>query len=279
MHLVSHTFWSLVGALAYFGPIANVAADVLDIGVVFPRQNETYAPSERFPVIIALQNAQLATHLTPIITFEVLNGSMTVSDKVGGGEFDLKWANYTNYTDRPYLLYAFRDLRMEGPLWLGFEAVWRMCNQTREGELYITTNHTERRELWVDFAIREGAQTPDLIAATAEEAECPPHVGVAINVTDETHDVSYNPVRQRLKGTCSVVDSSSPIPGSNPCRVKIDQAAVESIEAEDLEWRCTHQGWDLVEGCPEKGHALQQLVVAGGVTFAAVLAAIAFLIA
>lgn len=279
MYLVSITILSLVGALACLGPIANVAADVLDIGVVFPRQNETYAPSERFPVIIALQNAQLATHLKPTINFEVLNGSMTVSDVVGGEKFNLKWANYTNYTDRPYLLYAFNDFRMEGPLWLLFEVGWRMCNQTREGEDYITTNHTERRELWVDFAIREGAQTPDLVTATAEEEECPPHVGLAMNVTDETHDVSYNPVRQRLKGTCSVLDSSSPIPDPNPCRVKIDQAAVESIEAEDLEWRCTHQGWDLVEGCPERDHALQQLVVAGGVTFAAVLAAIAFLMA
>lgn len=269
--------WSLMGTLACLGAIGKAAAGVLDIGVVFPRQNETYAPMERFPVIIALQNAQLATYLKLLVQFNIYNGSMTMLDSIDGKEFDLQWANYTNYTTEPYLLYAFMDFRNEGPLKLRLEAWWRQCDMSGE-EVSITTDN--RTNIWVDFDIREGAQTADLVSATVEEEACPAHVGLAINVTDETHDVSvFNQGNRHLTGNCSVVDSSSPTPDSNPCRVRIDEAAVESIEAEDLERRCNSEVWNPPPECPKKDHALQQLAVAGGATFVGVLAAIAFLLA
>ncbi|KAH8770759.1 hypothetical protein F5883DRAFT_713367 [Diaporthe sp. PMI_573] len=264
MHFVSRTVWSLVGALACLGAVAN-AAGVLDMGVVFPRQNETYAPMERFPFVFALQNAQLAEHLNPLITFDVLNGS---HDIINGREFDLEWANYTNYTTEPYLLYAFMDFNTEGPLTLRLDAGWRQCDMS--GEEVRSGNNKSR--LWVDFNIRDGAQKADLVTATAEEEECPAQVGVAINVTDETHDVLF-----RNRGNCSVVDYSSPSPVSNPCRVRIDKAAVESAEAKELDRRCRRL--NPPADCPEEGHALQQLAVAGGATFAAVLSAITFLLA
>lgn len=274
MHLVSRVIWSLMGTLACLGAIGKAAAGVLDIGVVFPRQNETYAPMERFPVIIALQNAQLATYLNLLIQFNIYNGSMTMLDSIDGEEFDLQGANYTT---EPYLLYAFKDFRNEGPLKLRLEAWWRQCDMSGE-EVTITTDN--RTDLWVDFNIREGAQTADLVAATAEEETCPTHVGVAINVTDEGHDVFvFNEGNRRLSGNCSVVDSSSPTPDSNPCRVRIDEAAVESIEAEDLERRCSSEVWNPPPECPKKDHAFQQLAVAGGATVVGVVAAIVFLLA
>ncbi|KAL2285878.1 hypothetical protein FJTKL_07577 [Diaporthe vaccinii] len=133
-------------------------------------------------------------------------------------------------------------------------------------------------KLWVDFSIEEGAQTADVVAATAREEECPAHVGVSINVTDETHEVP-EPLSgvNELSGTCAVVDSSSPTPESNPCRVQIDNAAVESMEAEELERRCSSV--NPPADCPEEDQALQQLAVAGGAIFAAVLGAAAFLLA
>lgn len=277
MHLVSRVVWSLMGTLACFGAFGKAAAGVLDIGVVFPRQNETYAPMERFPVIIALQNAQLATYLNLLVQFNIYNGSMTMLDSIDGREFDLQSANYTNYNTEPYLLYAFMDFRNEGPLKLRLEAWWRQCDMSGE-EVSITTDN--RTNLWVDFDIREGAQTADLVSATAQEEACPTHVGAAINVTDETHDVSvFNQGNRHLTGNCSVVDSSTPTPDSNPCRVRIDEAAVESIEAEDLERRCSSEIWNPPPECPKKDQGLQQLSVASGATFVGVLAAVAFLLA
>lgn len=61
MHLVSHAIWSFVCLLACLGSVVNAAGE-LEIGVVFPR-NETYAPTDNFPIVFALQNAELAKHL------------------------------------------------------------------------------------------------------------------------------------------------------------------------------------------------------------------------
>jgi len=63
MNLVSYTIWSLVGLLVYPEAVVVNAAGVLEIDVVFPRANETYAPMEQFPVVYALQNAKLAKHV------------------------------------------------------------------------------------------------------------------------------------------------------------------------------------------------------------------------
>lgn len=272
MRIVSSAIWSLVGASAYLGATANAADSVLDIGVVFPRQNETYAPMERFPIVFALQNAELATHLKPLIELAVLNGSMSMLDKVNERTFRLQWANFTS---EPYLVYASLDFRIEGPLKLLWSAWWRKCDESGDEVRIVRDNSTN---LWVDFNIEEGAQQADVVAVTAREEECPAHVGVAINVTDETHEVpeSLSGVNE-LSGTCAVVDSSSPTPESNPCRVQIDNAAVESMEAEELEWRCSSVNPPAY--CPEEDHALQQLAVAGGAIFAAVLGVAAFLLA
>lgn len=272
MRLLSRAVWSLVGASAYLGATASAADGVLDIGVVFPRQNETYAPMERFPIVFALQNAELATNLKPLIELVVLNGSMSMLDKVNERTFRLQW---TNFTSEPYLVYAFLDFRTEGPLKLLWSAWWRQCDESGDEVRIMRDNSTK---LWVDFSIEEGAQTADVVAATAREEECPAHVGVAINVTDETHEVP-EPLSgvNELSGTCAVVDASAPTPESNPCRVQIDNAAVESMEAEELERRCSSV--NPPPDCPEEDHALQQLAVAGGAIFAAVLGAAAFLLA
>ncbi|KFA71137.1 hypothetical protein S40288_10932 [Stachybotrys chartarum IBT 40288] len=143
MHLISHAVWCLMG-------------------VVFPRQNETYAPMERFPIVFALQNAELAKHLQPLIKLDVLNGSMTMLDKINERNFDLEWANYSS---EPYLIYGFMDFEIEGPLKLLWTAWWRRCDESGD-EVRIISNSSD--QLWVDFDIREGAQKADLVAATAE---------------------------------------------------------------------------------------------------------------
>ncbi|KZL88324.1 hypothetical protein CI238_08249 [Colletotrichum incanum] len=272
MYLVSHTVWSLLGASAYLGAIANSADGVLDIRMVFPRQNETYAPMEKFPIIFALQNANLAKHLQPLIQLDVLNGSMTMLDKVNERMFDLQWANYSS---EPYLLYAFMDFETEGPLKILWAAWWRHCDESGD-EVRIISNSSDK--LWVDFDIKEGAQKADLVAATAKEEKCPAHVGVAINVMDKTHNVP-EPLSGQNKqyGTCAVVAPSSPTPTSNPCRVKIDKATVESMEANELDRRCRRL--NPPANCPEEDQATQQLAVGGGATLATALGAAAFLLA
>ncbi|KEY72266.1 hypothetical protein S7711_00265 [Stachybotrys chartarum IBT 7711] len=270
MHLISHAVWCLMGASAYLGFITYAANGVLDIGVVFPRQNETYAPMERFPIVFALQNAELAKHLQPLIKLDVLNGSMTMLDKINERNFDLEWANYSS---EPYLIYGFMDFEIEGPLKLLWTAWWRRCDESGD-EVRIISNSSD--QLWVDFDIREGAQKADLVAATAE-GTCPAPVGVAVNVTDKTHDVPEPLSGQNIQyGTCAVVASSSPPPTSNPCRIRIDRATVESMEANELARRCRRL--NPPTDCPAEDRAVQQLAVAGGATLAAALSVAASLL-
>ncbi|GKT47659.1 uncharacterized protein ColSpa_07840 [Colletotrichum spaethianum] len=270
MRLVSHTVWSLVGALAYLGAISQAADGVLDIGLVFPRQNETYAPMQRFPIIFALQNAKLAQYLEPIVDLDVLNGSMTMLDKINERTFDLKWANYTR---EPYLLYAFMDFEIEGPLQLLWTTWWRRCDESG-GEVRIVSNSSD--QLRLHFDIKQGAQKADLVEATANEEKCPPNVGVVIAVTDKTQDVPKPLSGNDQYGTCAFIASPSPAPTSNPCRVKIDEATAESMEADEQARRCRRP--NPPSGCPEKDNAYQKLAVAGGATLAAALGVAAFLL-
>lgn len=273
MHLVPHTVWSLVAVSAYLGAIGNAADDVLDIGIVFPRQNVTYAPQERFPIVFALQNAELAKHLQPLIEIYVWDANNTMLN----WKEDLVWANYST---EPYLVYAFPDFETESPFKLRWTASWRKCDKGRDvfgdEEVIITWNNT--RKFWLDFNLKQGAQKADLVAATAKEETCSPGFGVALNVTDETHDVpELSSLESYYSGTCAVVASSSPTLTSNPCKVNIDKATVESMEANELERRCSRLY--PPPDCPEEDQAIQHLAVAVGATFAAAFGAAAFLLA
>jgi hypothetical protein len=73
--------------------------------------------------------------------------------------------------------------------------------------------------------------------------------------------------------------SSSPTPVSNPCRAKVDETAVESIEAKNLVRRCSGEVWNPPPECPKKYQGLQQLAVAGSATLTGLVAAMAFILA
>lgn len=122
MYLVSRAVWFLVGSLAYLGAVVN-AAGVLEIDVVFPRTNETYAPTDKFPIVFALQNAGLAKHLTPSIHSSVRNGS-NLESGFGNSIHDL---TYANYSSEPYFVYHYVNVDTEGPLGTNERLVLAQC--------------------------------------------------------------------------------------------------------------------------------------------------------
>ena len=220
MRLVSHAFWPLVGSLVCLGSIVN-AAGVVEIDVVFPRSNETYAPMENFPIVYAIQNAQLAKHLDIYIDRFVRYGS----------NLDLAFGHrgqhptYANYSTETLFAYDYLNISTEGPHELFSTAMWHSCDESGE-QIAIRVNSTN---VGTPFTIKKGGQEADLVAATANDQTCSAKDGVAINVTDEVHEVpaSYNqPAR-----TCAVLASGSPNPTTNPCRVKIDTTVAASMSA------------------------------------------------
>ncbi|KZL63237.1 hypothetical protein CI238_07425 [Colletotrichum incanum] len=225
---------------AYLGAIANAAAGVLDIDLVFPRENET---SSEWGIIDD--------------THKVLS---SVDFEENGSE--------------PYFLWAYRKVDGEGPVRLIWQPSWYECDETSDGVKFARNSSAN---FLVDFEVKRGGRKADLIAATANDEECPGR-GHAIEVTGKTREVPVLPGSGRKEaGTCAVLAVSSSTPIAIPCRVRIDKAVVESMEAADLEERC--KGLNPPTECPEKDHAAQKLAVAGAASFAAALGAGVFLLA
>ncbi|KAF6835286.1 hypothetical protein CPLU01_04366 [Colletotrichum plurivorum] len=279
MHAVPRAVWALVAWIAYLGPIAD-GAGVVDIGLVYPLANETYEPTDRFPVVFAIQNPELARNLDTYIWFKFENHSdpsVFSWDLITRGSFLLRPSNFTDHGSEPMLLWTHQKIDGEGPVWMWWAPAWYECDETGAKVDSKWIGNRTAGNFLTKFEVRRGGRKADLVAATArdDDEECAGQ-GVTINVTDRTHEVSRfgepGPV------TCAVVDLSSPTPASNPCRVTIDQAAVESKEAADLEERCRNLTGNKPPECPDENLAAWKLGVPGFTSLAAALGAAAFLV-
>ncbi|KAF3032341.1 hypothetical protein E8E12_000900 [Didymella heteroderae] len=266
MRLASQSIWALVGASGYLSAVAS-AAGVLDIGLVFPRTNATYSPTDDFPIVFAAQNSKLAEHLKLSIRYWVLNMTGDTELLVDSiHEFD--WTSASEHD--PYLLWSPLKLAGESKLRVLWYSHWTSCNQTHQ-EVILARNSTDN--FLVDFEIRASGQKVDLVAATnnGNSTNCP-NGGVGIDVTDKTLEAATGLLAHE---TCAVLGSSSPTPISNPCKVKIDKATVESMAAVDLEKEC--RGFNQPSECPKSGLANPRFAVAGVSTLAAAFGAALFL--
>lgn len=264
MHLVSHAVWSLVGTLACLGSVANAAGE-LEVGVVFPR-NETYAPTDVFPIVFALKNAELAKNLRLRITSSVRNGP-ELETVFGGRRFDLANANFST---EPYFVYEYVTADTEGPQRLVAHSEWVSCDESGNQVSFIGGNSSYSASFNVDFTIKKGGQEVDLVDATADDTTCTGKVGFTLNVTDETHELAAS--GSMPASTCAVLDSPFPTTAVGPCRVRVDEAA----EASMLARVCSRN--NPPTDCPGEGSAVQQLATAGIASFAAVFGVIGFLL-
>jgi hypothetical protein len=269
MRLASQFMWALVGASGYLSAVAS-AAGVLDIGLVFPRTNVTYSPSDDFPIVFAAQNSKLAEHLELSIQFRVLNMTGD-TDLLVDSDFEFDWTSASEHD--PYFLWTSLKLGGESKLRVAWSLHWTLCNQTHQ-TVTRERNHTDN--FLIDFEVRASGQEVDLVAATnnGNSSNCP-NEGVGIDVTDKTLEAAN---RRLERGTCAVVNSSSPTPISNPCKVKIDKATVESMAAVDLKHKCI--GYNQPSECPKSdldNLANPRFAVAGVSTLAAVFGAALFL--
>lgn len=265
MRPASQPMWALMGASAHLGAVAR-AAGVLNIGLAFPRANETYERTDDLPIVFALQNSKLAEHLKPSIWFQILNVTGDTEPLVDSTH-ELNWTSASE--NDPYFLWSYLRVEGEGRLRLLWQPRWSACDESRD-EVEVVRNRTDNFS--VEFEIKADGEKADLVAATGGDNEDCPNQGVGIEVTDKTLEA---PIGSSRRETCAVLGSSSSTPTSNPCRVKIDKAAVESMQAADLEEKC--RGLNPPEECPKDGLAHPRLTAAGVASLAAVLSAVFFL--
>ncbi|KAJ8114040.1 hypothetical protein OPT61_g3979 [Boeremia exigua] len=266
MRLTSQSIWTLVGASGYLSAVAS-AAGVLDTGLIFPRTNATYSPSDDFPIVFAAQNSKLAEHLKLSIWYQVLNMTGDIELLVDSTH-EFNWTGASEHD--PYLLWSPLKLGGESKLRVLWSLHWTSCNQTHQ-EVILARNSTDN--FLVDFEIRANGQKVDLVAATnnGDSANCP-NGGVGIDVTDKTLEAATG---LSAHETCAVLGSSSRTTISNPCKVKIDKATVESMAAVDLEEKC--RGFNQPSECPKSGLANPRFAIAGISTLAAAFGAALFL--
>jgi len=269
MRRACRSTWTLFGASAYLGAAAR-AAGVLDIGLAFPRANETYEPTDDFPVVFALQNSELAEHLKPSIWYQVLNVTGNVETLVDSTH-EFNWT--TASENDPYFMWSHLRVEGEGKLRVLWQPRWSSCDESGD-EVDIARNRTDN--FLVDFEIKADGQTADLVAATGGDSENCPNEGVGIDVTDETLEAPARSSGRRESETCAVLGSSSPTPTSNPCKVKIDKAAVESMEAADLRERC--RGLNPPAECPDESLASPKLAPGAASSLMALLGAAFYLV-
>ena len=284
MHLSSPTAWSLVAAvsLASLGAVAGAAAGgVVEFDVMFPR-NDTYAPGDHLPLVLAIQNATLATHLNVDITMHLYNLTELELDEknrklftqaVGAWYPPLqKWENFSAH--EPYFTSTQFSQKYElnggeGRWRLVWAVYWESCAGISSTTLSPLDrwNSTSRN---IDFTIERGAQPIDPVAATADGTPCPPEYGVAVNVTSPTVAVGPAP-SWTGDPSCAVVASDWPTPTANPCRVRVDSAVVASMSASRLADMCAAR-----TGHCGQSSASQPLAVAGAAGLAATFGALGF---
>ncbi|KAJ5781134.1 hypothetical protein N7457_006294 [Penicillium paradoxum] len=256
MHLPKAS-WLLAACM---GTMIN-ASQILEVDLVFPR-NETYAPTDWFPLVFAFQNASSAQYLNPSVEFTLWN--LQDDNDALTGDHDLRGHNWT--AENTYLAYSYYSrFKKEGHYRVVWTVTWESCDKSAY-EKGPTTGMIHNMTTWSTwFTIQESAQKVDLVAATANKS-CPEEFGVVIDVTDKTMKVPWN-VKwsggDYTNDTCAVVAANSTATHlPDPCRVQIDKTTVESMEASLLARLCA--GLNPPSNCPEdKKNAGQQLAVVG----------------
>ena len=250
----------------HIGAVAK-AAGVLDIGLAFPRTNGTYSPANDFPIVFAVQNSKLAEHLKPSMWYQVLNVTGNIEILIDSTH-EFNWTSASEHD--PYLLWSRVNVGGESKLRVLWQPRWTSCDQSHE-EVGLARNHTDN--FLVDFEIRASGEMPDLIAATNNgNSESCPNAGVGTDVTDQILEAA---IGSSAQGTCAVLGSSSPTPISNPCKVELNKATVESMAAVDLKEKC--RGLNPPSECPKGGFANPRSAVAGVSALAAVFGGALFL--
>ncbi|KAJ5987856.1 hypothetical protein N7481_003066 [Penicillium waksmanii] len=255
------------------GTIIN-ASDILEVDLVFPR-NETYSPTEWFPIVFAFQNAERARYLNPGITYTFWDLDNENNSRTRF--HDLRWTNWTGQ-DTFYAYHHYGYFKEEGRWKVRWSLSWQSCDEDAFESHPLSANMINNSSTWSTwFTLQSSAPKVDLVAVTANKT-CPEEYGMVINVTDKTMEV---PMWVRWSGgnytndTCAVVASSTPTPTPDPCRVHIDKTIIASMEASLKSDLC--KGIDRPSDCPEeKNNAAHQVAVAGISCLLAAVGALGF---
>ncbi len=279
MRFLSQTAWSFVASLACLGVVD--AADMLEVDLLFPRDNETYAPMERFPIVFGLRNAELGQYLQPTLDVALQNSTSEFWEDRSGIESMsssvLTRADWSSH--EPYFASMFVNAFTTETTWsLYWTVSWTRCKADGDGVFRGHTTWNESTRFLINFTIKNGGQAVDLVAATANGKACA-NDGFAIGVTDKVNVTNLLGLGSKPElETCMVMASSTPTPTADPCRVTIDSTAAASISAQRSQLLCYDTHPKLTDCPSQRKSAGPRLAVAGVACMTAAFWAFGFLL-
>ncbi|KAL5341345.1 hypothetical protein BJX70DRAFT_66304 [Aspergillus crustosus] len=266
----------LVAASTLWGHWAAVAesVNVVEIDLVYPR-NESYPPTEAFPVVFAVKNTQHAELLNPRITYTIFNAddnNTPASWPSSTPPFELYRSNWTNVTD-PHFVPQRHNGTKPGHWQLTWQLTWESCdvvalNDDESDGGIITHKYTTTRMFTIHNSTAAPQKEVDLAAATVD-GKCNDNGGrnaVGINVTDTTMKAPAD-LNRAHRDTCvlttnttSAASASSP----DPCSVSIPPEVAASISARWFAVRCN--SFDPPGDCRQDDKNAAQPLIFLGVT-------------
>ena len=208
----------------------------VEVDLIFPRNN-TYSPTAHMPIVFAIQNSRYAVPLDLSFQYTLFNGSGVFNTPlVTYRELNLTSADFSS--SDPY--FAIDSV----PYMNTTEGVWTFTWTSFSGNCsYTVINGTHNQAalgagVWgthvaqdsgpIEFTIKNGAQQPDLVAATADDT-CANSGNFTFNVTG-TLNVTYPPLFNG-RSSCAVLPTPLSTPPANPCGAKLNSSAASSILA------------------------------------------------
>lgn len=288
MRFTTRTGWSLAASLAHLSANVNhamahnVTSGLLEVDMVFPRDNQTYAPTPYMPIVFALHNAELARGIYAQVAFRIRN---VLDPNEGEGEaffLDLKLPNETVSNSEPWLVHTVVDNFATAGAWaLVFDLWWVSCEIGEDFDHPQFTGRPAPHVLngypgVIAVNTSHGGQGLDLVAATADEKAC--HAGAepgrVLNVTNDRRNVSFLEDWEHYP-TCLLVSKVASEPSLHMCDVKINSTAATVISASVKDALC--HGKNPPADCPSEPSTASQLGVAGVGYLVATLATLGFL--
>lgn len=191
-----------------------------EVDLVFPR-NETYSPVPIFPVVFGVQNTALNSDLYATISWSIYRPDDREDSRDGGSE--LSQSLNGSLTD-PFLWTFWTDRFL-----YGLEGSWVFNTTLYVGHCLDSTGNAAWTEYTktINFTTKNGAQAPDLVAATSKDT-CATSETYNFNVTKlepAKHDSS-----KWDKSSCAIFATGTS-PTASPCAVAVNQSAASSISA------------------------------------------------
>ncbi|KAI1122148.1 hypothetical protein F5Y10DRAFT_254732 [Nemania abortiva] len=254
LSLLGVTLFSLLAAVAANAPQYPTT---LEVDIVFPR-NDTYAPVEAFPLVIAIQNNSLS---------QFLKFDMTMLWAIFHADNQTEWVELGSFQANPptsddprYLVSATAKLNnTEGRFRMNWRVGMSNCSITNVNASGTSTVDSHYIEYTTNtyFTLQNAAQPPDLVAATSSDT-CASIEALVLNITGATPLPGVPPIpglspMEQLQ--CPVFGNATTSP--TPCSVQLNQSQAASISASATavacdEWPTDDPGYKAAcEGEPE----------------------------